>query len=85
MIAFLIAGLILGVIARTLRGGFGAPQVALTCLAGVVGALVGGVATNLALGNGVGDLNAWSFAVSVLVGLLAVGLVEAGSGRGSVA
>ena len=40
MIAFLIAGLILGVLARTLRGGPDNPQVMLTVPVGVVGAIV---------------------------------------------
>ena len=39
----MVAGLILGVLARTLRGGPGNPQMALTIPVGIVGAVVGGV------------------------------------------
>ena len=85
MIAFLIAGLILGVLARTLRGGFGAPQVALTVLTGVVASVVGGVGMNLVLGDSLTDLTAWSFTGAVLVGLVALGLLEGGVGRRSAA
>ena len=81
MIAFLVAGLILGVLARTLRGGFGAPQVALTVLVGVVASIAGGLGMNAVLGHDLTDLNAWSFTGAVVVGLVALGLLEGGVGR----
>ena len=81
MIAFLIAGLILGVLARTLRGGPDAPAVMLTVPAGVVGSVAGGVGMNLVLSEDLVDLNAWSFTSACVLGMVVLGLLEGGIGR----
>ena len=81
MIAFLIAGLVLGVLARTLRGGPDDPQVMLTVPVGVVGAVVGGVGMNLVLGDPMDELTAWSFASACLLAFVLLGLLEGGVGR----
>ena len=82
MIAFLIAGLILGVLARTLRGGPDNPQVTLTVPVGVVGAVVGGAGMNLlVLDEAFTDLNAWSFAAACILAFVLLGLLEGGVGR----
>ena len=81
MIAFLIAGLILGVLARTLRGGPDDPQVMLTVPVGVVGAVVGGAGMNLLLSEDLVDLNAWSFTSACVLGMVLLGLLEGGVGR----
>jgi uncharacterized membrane protein YeaQ/YmgE (transglycosylase-associated protein family) len=47
MIAFLVAGVILGVLARLLRHGPDDPSPVLTVLTGVVGAVVGGCGMNV--------------------------------------
>lgn len=83
MVAFLFAGLILGVLARTLRGGPDNPQVVLTVPVGVVGAVVGGVGMNLVLSEAMDALNAWSFTSACLIGLVLLGLLEGGVGRKS--
>jgi uncharacterized membrane protein YeaQ/YmgE (transglycosylase-associated protein family) len=80
MIAFLIAGLILGVLARTLRGGPDNPQVYLTVPVAVVGAVVGGVGANVVAGNDLTDLTAFSFAMACVVGVVLLGLLEGGVG-----
>lgn len=85
MIAFLVAGLILGVLARTLRGGADNPQVWLTVLVGVVGSVVGGVGMNLVLSDPMNALTAWSFTSSCLLGFVLLGLLEGGVGRKSTA
>ena len=61
MIAFLVAGMILGVLARTLRGGPDNPRLTLTIPVGVVGAVIGGTGINLVLSESWTDLNPWSF------------------------
>lgn len=82
MVAFLIAGLILGVLARTLRDGPDDPQVVLTVPVGVVGAVVGGVGMNLlVVQEAWTDLNAYSFTSAVLLALVLLGLLEGGVGR----
>ena len=81
MLAFLIAGLILGVLARTLRGGADNPPMTLTIPVGVVGALIGGVGINLVLDESWTDLNAWSFTSACLLAMVVLGLLEGGVGR----
>jgi uncharacterized membrane protein YeaQ/YmgE (transglycosylase-associated protein family) len=81
MIAFLIAGLVLGVLARTLRGGPDNPQVMLTVPVGVVGAVVGGVGMNLVLSDPMDELTAWSFTSACLLAFVLLGLLEGGVGR----
>ncbi len=81
MIAFLIAGLILGVLARTLRGGAEDPSMTLTVPVGVVGAVIGGVGINLVLSEGWLDLNPWSFTSACLLAMVVLGLLEGGVGR----
>lgn len=81
MIAFLVVGLILGVLARTLRGGFGARQLLASCLAGILGALAGGILTNLAQGESAGDPNLVSLLVSAVVALVAIAIAEVGVRR----
>jgi len=81
MIAFLVAGLILGVLARTLRGGQDDPPLALTIPLGIVGAAIGGAGLNLFLSESWTDLNAWSFTSACLLAMALLGLLEGGVGR----
>lgn len=82
MIAFLIAGLILGVLARTLRGGPDYPPVMLTVPVGVVGTIVGGVGMNLLIVDEAWtDLNAYSFTSACVLAFVLLGLLEGGVGR----
>lgn len=81
MIAFLIAGLILGVLARTLRGGPDDAPVILTAPVGAVGAVIGGAGMNLVLDESWTDLNAWSFTSACLIAMVLLGLLEGGVGR----
>lgn len=81
MLAFLIAGLILGVLARTLRGGPDDPPMTLTVPVGLVGAAIGGVGINLVLSEGSTDLNAWSFTSACVIAMVLLGLLEGGVGR----
>ncbi len=74
MIGFIVAGLIIGALARLLLPGRQRIGLALTLLLGVLGSVIGGVIAN-ALGTGdIFELNILGFIVAVLasVGLLAV-------------
>ena len=74
MIGFLIAGLVIGALARLILPGRQRIGLALTLLLGVVGSVVGGTVAN-AIGSGdIWELNVFGFIVAVLasVGLLAV-------------
>lgn len=83
MIAFLIAGLILGVLARTLRGGPDNPPVHLTVPTAVAGSVVGGAGANLVAGEDWTSLNAFSFAMACVVAIVLLGLLEGGVGTKS--
>jgi uncharacterized membrane protein YeaQ/YmgE (transglycosylase-associated protein family) len=74
MIGFIVAGLIIGALARLLLPGRQRIGLALTLLLGVLGSVIGGVVAS-ALGTGdIFELNIFGFVVAVLasVGLLAV-------------
>lgn len=74
MIGFLVAGLIIGALARLVLPGRQRIGLLLTLLLGVVGSVVGGVVAN-AIGSGdIWELNVFGFIVAVLaaVALLAV-------------
>lgn len=81
MIAFLIAGVILGVLARLLKHGPSEPRLPFTVLVGVVGAVVGGSGMNIFLSESLTDLNEWSFASACILGFVVLGLLEGGVGR----
>lgn len=73
MIGFLVAGLIIGLLARLLLPGRQHIGLPLTLLLGVVGSVVGGSLANLIGTGDVWELNVVGFIVAVLasVGLLA--------------
>ncbi|KRF17627.1 hypothetical protein ASG90_04445 [Nocardioides sp. Soil797] len=83
MIAFILAGLILGVLARALAGGLRDPQVMLTVPAGVAGAVVGGVGANLLRSEGWADEGPFSVIAACVVAIIVLGLLEGGVGRQS--
>jgi uncharacterized membrane protein YeaQ/YmgE (transglycosylase-associated protein family) len=81
MIAFLVAGLVLGVLARQLRRGSDDPPLVLTVPVGLVGAVLGGAGMNLVLQGSAGDIDAWSFTSACIVSFVLLGLLEGGVGR----
>ena len=81
MLAFLVAGVILGVLARVLHHGAGDPSPALTVIVGVAAAVVGGVGMNAVLSDGLAALTAWSFTAACVVSFVVLGLLEGGVGR----
>lgn len=76
MLAFLVAGVILGVLARVLRHGPGDPGPLTAVAVGVVGALVGAAGMNLVLGDGLLELTGWSFTAACIVPFVLLGLLE---------
>ncbi len=74
MIGFIVAGLIIGLLARLLLPGRQRIGLLWTLVLGVLGSVVGGVVAN-AIGSGdIMELNVFGFVVAVLaaVGLLAI-------------
>lgn len=83
MIGFLVAGLIIGALARLLLPGRQRIGLALTLLLGVIGSVIGGTVANALNSGGIFELNFIGFvaAVAASVGLLAVA-ESAGLGAG---
>lgn len=76
MIGFIVAGLIIGGLARLLKPGKQNLGILATLLLGLAGSVIGGVVANL-LGTGtIFELNVLGFIVAVLASLGLVGVAE---------
>lgn len=81
MIGFLIAGLIIGALARLVKPGQQNLGIVATLLLGLAGSVIGGVIANL-LGTGsIFELNAIGFVVAVIASVLLIGVAEALAGK----
>jgi uncharacterized membrane protein YeaQ/YmgE (transglycosylase-associated protein family) len=84
MIGFIIAGLVIGALARLIKPGKQNLGLLATLLLGIVGAIIGGVIANL-LGTGdIFELNVIGFIVAVIAAVLLIGVAESLSGRRAV-
>lgn len=84
MIGFIIAGLIIGALARLIKPGKQHLGLLATLLLGLAGSVIGGVIANL-LGTGdIFELNVLGFIVAVIAAVLLIGVAESISGRRSV-
>jgi uncharacterized membrane protein YeaQ/YmgE (transglycosylase-associated protein family) len=76
VIGFLVAGLVIGALARLLKPGKQNLGLLATLALGLVGSVVGGVIANV-LGTGdVFELNVLGFIVAVIAAVLLIGLAE---------
>lgn len=76
MIGFIIAGLIIGVLARLIKPGKQDLSFLATLLLGLAGSVIGGVVANL-LGTGsIWELNVIGFVVAVIAAVALVGVAE---------
>mgnify|MGYP001764727644 CR=1 FL=1 len=84
MIGFIVAGLIIGALARLIRPGNQNLSLIATLLIGLAGSVVGGLIANL-LGTGdIWELNVLGFIVAVIAAVVFVGIAEGmASGRKS--
>jgi uncharacterized membrane protein YeaQ/YmgE (transglycosylase-associated protein family) len=83
MIGFVIAGLIIGLLARLLLPGRQRIGLLWTLVLGVAGSVVGGVVANLVGSGDVMELNVFGFIVAVLASVvLLAGAERAGIGAG---
>lgn len=81
MIGFIVAGLIIGALARLIKPGKQNLSVLMTLLLGLAGSVIGGVIANL-LGTGdIFELNVIGFIVAVIASVALIGVAEALSGR----
>lgn len=83
MIGFVVAGLIIGALARLLKPGKQDLGLLATLLLGLVGSVIGGVVANL-LGTGdIFELNVLGFIVAVVAAVLLIGVAEGMSSKRS--
>ncbi len=84
MIGFIIAGLVIGVLARLIKPGKQHLGMLATLLLGLAGSVIGGLIANL-LGTGdIFELNILGFVVAVIAAVLLIGVAEGIAGRRSV-
>ncbi|AUI50385.1 GlsB/YeaQ/YmgE family stress response membrane protein [Arthrobacter crystallopoietes] len=84
MIGFIIAGLVIGALARLIKPGKQNLGLVATLLLGLVGSVIGGLIANL-LGTGdIFELNVLGFVVAVIAAVLLIGVAEGVAGRRSV-
>jgi uncharacterized membrane protein YeaQ/YmgE (transglycosylase-associated protein family) len=83
MIGFIVAGLIIGALARLLKPGKQDLGILWTLLLGLAGSVIGGLVANV-LGTGdIFELNVLGFIVAVIAAVLLIGVAETMSGRKS--
>ena len=76
MIGFIVAGLIIGALARLIKPGRQRLNLLWTLLLGLAGSVIGGVVANL-LGTGsIWELNVLGFIVAVIAAVALIGVAE---------
>jgi uncharacterized membrane protein YeaQ/YmgE (transglycosylase-associated protein family) len=81
MIGFIVAGLVIGALARLFKPGKQHLGLLATLLLGLAGSVIGGVIANL-LGTGdIFELNVLGFIVAVIAAVLLIGVAEGLAGR----
>ncbi len=80
IIGFLIAGLIIGALARLFKSGSQDLSLLATLGLGVVGSVIGGLVANLFGTGSIFELNVLGFIVAVVAAVLLIGIAEAMSG-----
>lgn len=82
MIGFIVAGLIIGALARLIKPERQNLSVLMTLLVGVVGSVIGGMVASF-LGTGsIFELNVLGFVVAVASAVLLLGVAEGAAGTG---
>jgi uncharacterized membrane protein YeaQ/YmgE (transglycosylase-associated protein family) len=77
MIGFIVAGLVIGALARLIKPGKQRLGILATLILGLVGSVIGGTIANL-LGTGdIMELNVLGFVVAVIASILLIGVAEA--------
>ena len=76
MIGFIVAGLIIGALARLFKPGKQNLGLFATLLLGLAGSVIGGIIANLLGTGGIFELNVLGFIVAVIASLLLVGTAE---------
>lgn len=85
MIGFIVAGLIIGVLARVLKPGKQNLSLLATLLLGLVGSVIGGTVAFLLGTGGIFELNILGFVLAVVASVALVGTAERVSAQRAVA
>ena len=81
MIGFIVAGLIIGALARLIKPGKQNLSIVATLLLGLAGSVIGGLIANFLGTGGIFELNVLGFIVAVIAAVLLIGVAEGVSGR----
>jgi uncharacterized membrane protein YeaQ/YmgE (transglycosylase-associated protein family) len=81
MIGFIVAGLVIGALARLIKPGKQHLGVLWTLLLGLAGSVIGGVVANLLGTGGIFELNILGFVVAVIASVLLIGTAEGMAGQ----
>ena len=83
MIGFLVAGLVIGALARLIKPGKQHLSILATLLLGLVGSVIGGTIANLLGTGGIFELNVLGFVFAVIAAVLLIGVAEGIAGSRS--
>ena len=81
MIGFIVAGLVIGVLARLLKPGRQRLSLLATLALGLVGSVIGGLIAQLFGTGGIFELNVIGFVLAVVAAVLLIGVAEGMSSR----
>lgn len=76
MIGFIVAGLIIGALARLIKPGKQNLSVLATLGLGLVGSVIGGVIADFFNKGSIWELNFWGFVLAVVASVLLIGVAE---------
>ena len=80
MIGFIVAGLVIGALARLIKPGKQNLSVLVTLLLGLAGSIIGGLVANLIGSGSIFELNIIGFIVAVIAAVALIGIAENLSG-----
>ncbi|CAN5356403.1 GlsB/YeaQ/YmgE family stress response membrane protein [soil metagenome] len=81
MIGFIVAGLVIGALARLIKPGPQNLSLLVTLLVGLAGSVIGGVIANLVGTGDVFELNVLGFIIAVVSSVVLLGVVEGTASR----
>ena len=81
MLGFLVAGLIIGALARLIKPGKQDLGILATLGLGFVGSIIGGLIAQLFGTGGIWELNVIGFVLAVVASVLLIGVAESGAGK----
>jgi uncharacterized membrane protein YeaQ/YmgE (transglycosylase-associated protein family) len=85
MIGFLVAGLIIGALARLIKPGKQNLGILATLGLGLVGSVIGGVIANFFNKGSIFELNVLGFVLAVVFAVLLIGVAESVAGKNTTA